>query len=155
MNNFDQIKNALQRIRHFNDLPDEIQQGIAASATHRHFDTGHVIYVEGEPAESIYILESGWIKATRMTREGREQAMMFPASGVRLRSCHIPSADSLALSEDQALQFMIHLGSSTFISVGIAPLLAHQLAMPAKYCLRLEYANEGSQLFSRMLAHIF
>ena len=30
MNNFDQIKNALQRIRHFNDLPDEIQQGIAA-----------------------------------------------------------------------------------------------------------------------------
>ena len=77
MNNFDQIKNALQRIRHFNDLPDEIQQGIAASATHRHFDAGQVIYVEGEPAESIYILESGWVKATRMTREGREQAMIF------------------------------------------------------------------------------
>src|SRR3990172_2433097 len=77
MNNFDQIKNALQRIRHFNDLPDEIQQGIAASATHRHFDTGQVIYVEGEPAESVYILESGWVKATRMTREGREQAMIF------------------------------------------------------------------------------
>src|SRR3990170_5931687 len=77
MNNFDQIKNALQLIRHFNDLPDEIQQAIAASATHRHFDAGQVIYVEGEPAESIYVLESGWVKATRMTREGREQAMMF------------------------------------------------------------------------------
>lgn len=77
MNNFDQIKNALQRIRHFNDLPDEIQQGIAASAIHRHFDTGQVIYVDGEPAESIYILEAGWVKATRMTRDGREQAMMF------------------------------------------------------------------------------
>ena len=38
---------------------------------------GQVIYIEGEPAESIYILESGWIKATRMTRYGREQAMMF------------------------------------------------------------------------------
>jgi len=25
----------------------------------------------------VYILESGWVKATRMTREGREQAMMF------------------------------------------------------------------------------
>jgi len=77
MNNFDQIKNALQRIRHLNDLPDEIQQRIAASATLRHFDTGQIIYVEGEPAESIYILEAGWVKATRMTREGREQAMMF------------------------------------------------------------------------------
>ena len=36
-----------------------------------------MIYLEGEPAESIFILESGWVKATRMTREGREQAMMF------------------------------------------------------------------------------
>jgi CRP/FNR family transcriptional regulator len=59
------------------ELPDEIQQVIAASALSRHFDAGQVIYVEGEPAESIYILEAGWVKATRMTREGREQAMMF------------------------------------------------------------------------------
>ena len=36
-----------------------------------------MIYLEGEPAESLYILENGWVKATRMTREGREQAMMF------------------------------------------------------------------------------
>ena len=77
MNNFIQISNVLRRLRHFAELPEEIQQTIAASATHRHFDAGQVIYVEGEPAESIYILESGWVKATRMTREGREQAMIF------------------------------------------------------------------------------
>ena len=77
MNNFTQVKTVLQRLRHFAELPDEIQQAIAVTATHRHFNTGQVIYVEGEPAELIYILESGWVKATRMTREGREQAMMF------------------------------------------------------------------------------
>lgn len=77
MNNLTQVKGVLQRVRHFNGLSDEIQQAIAGSASHRHFDAGQVIYVEGEPAESVYILESGWIKATRMTREGREQAMMF------------------------------------------------------------------------------
>jgi CRP/FNR family transcriptional regulator len=77
MNNFTQVKTVLQRLRHFTELPDEIQQAIAVTATHRHFNTGQVIYVEGEPAESIYILESGWVKATRMTQEGREQAMMF------------------------------------------------------------------------------
>lgn len=77
MNDFVQIKTVLQRLRHFAELPDEVQQAIAASASHRHFNAGQVIYVEGEPAESIYILESGWVKATRMTREGREQAMMF------------------------------------------------------------------------------
>lgn len=77
MNNLAHIKNILQHLRHFAELPDEIQQEIAASALRRHFDAGQVIYVEGEPAESIYILETGWVKATRMTREGREQAMMF------------------------------------------------------------------------------
>lgn len=65
------------RIRFFDSLPLEVQERLAAAATPCHFDAGQVIYVEGEPAESIYILESGWIKATRMTREGREQAMMF------------------------------------------------------------------------------
>lgn len=77
MNNFTHIKNILQHLRNFGELPEEVQEAIAASASHRHFDAGQVIYVEGEPAESIYILESGWVKATRMTREGREQAMMF------------------------------------------------------------------------------
>lgn len=72
MNNLAHIKNVLQHLRHFAELPDEIQQVIAASALHRHLDAGQVIYVEGEPAESIYILKTGWVKATRMTREGRE-----------------------------------------------------------------------------------
>lgn len=71
------IKKVLQGVRHFSELPDEVQQVIAACASPRHFNTGQVIYVEGEPAEFIYVLESGWVKATRMTREGREQAMMF------------------------------------------------------------------------------
>ncbi len=58
----------LQRVPQFSGLTDETQEAIAASAIHRHFNSGQVIYVEGEPAESIYLLESGWIKATRMTR---------------------------------------------------------------------------------------
>jgi CRP/FNR family transcriptional regulator len=77
MNDIVQFKQTLGRVPQFNDLSGEIQQVIAESAFRRHYDGGQVIYIEGEPAESIYILESGWVKATRMTREGREQAMMF------------------------------------------------------------------------------
>lgn len=71
------LKALLAQIRHFDDLPPEVQERIAAVAVPCHFDAGQVIYVEGEPSESLYILEAGWVKATRMTREGREQAMMF------------------------------------------------------------------------------
>lgn len=67
----------LSQIPHFQDLPAEVEEAIFAHAAIRHFSAGQIIYLEGEPAESIYILERGWIKATRMTREGREQAMLF------------------------------------------------------------------------------
>lgn len=77
MNSTEQFILTLLRVPHFNELRDETQKGMAASAIHRHYNGGQVIYLEGETAESIYILESGWIKATRMTREGREQAMLF------------------------------------------------------------------------------
>lgn len=71
------LKTLLDRIRHFDSLPPEVQERLAVAAMLCHFDAGQVIYIEGEPAESIYILEAGWVKATRMTREGREQALMF------------------------------------------------------------------------------
>ncbi len=77
MNEIAYFKETLQRFPRFKELSVGTQDTLAASAVRRHFEAGRVIYVEGEPAESIYILESGWVKATRMTRDGREQAMMF------------------------------------------------------------------------------
>mgnify|MGYP001050250932 CR=1 FL=1 len=67
----------IQRVPHFASLAKETQAALAAYASRRSFAAGQVIYVEGEPAETIYILETGWVKATRMTLEGREQALMF------------------------------------------------------------------------------
>lgn len=77
MNDPKQLNQTLQRLPRFGGLADEILDAIAAAAVRRQFNAGRVIYVEGEPAEWVYILESGWVKATRMTREGREQAMLF------------------------------------------------------------------------------
>ena len=77
MNDISRVKQALRRLPQFESLAEDIQRVIAEAAFHRHYESGQVIYVEGEPAQWIYILEAGWIKATRMTRQGREQAMMF------------------------------------------------------------------------------
>lgn len=75
------LKTLLARIRHFDGLPPKVQERIAALAVLHHFAAGQVIYIEGEPAEAFYLLERGWIKATRMSRDGREQAMLFLESG--------------------------------------------------------------------------
>jgi CRP/FNR family transcriptional regulator len=71
----------LVKIRHFAGLPRPTRERLAALAWPHHFEAGQVIYIEGEPAERIYLLERGWVKATRISREGREQAMMFLKAG--------------------------------------------------------------------------
>jgi len=74
-------KQALAAVRCFAGLPDRVQVAIASIATLRHYDAGQIIYLEGEPATAVFILESGWVKATRMSPEGREQAMLFLRAG--------------------------------------------------------------------------
>lgn len=69
------------KIRHFEALPDQTLTRIAAIANPVHFAAGKVIFVEGEPAEKLYLLERGWVKATRMSMDGREQAMIFMEAG--------------------------------------------------------------------------
>lgn len=67
----------LSKIEHFKALPIEAQNAIINVAIPRQYKAGQVIYLEGEPAEFVYILEKGWVKATRMTHEGREQGLLF------------------------------------------------------------------------------
>ena len=70
-------RQALAAVRSFANLPPYVQEAIAGVAVPRHYDAGQVIYLEGEPATAVFILEAGWVKATRMSPEGREQAMLF------------------------------------------------------------------------------
>lgn len=72
---------AIKQISYFSELPEPIIHDLAKIARHCQYQAGKVIYIEGEPAENIYFLETGWVKATRMTREGREQALAFMQPG--------------------------------------------------------------------------
>jgi CRP/FNR family transcriptional regulator, cyclic AMP receptor protein len=78
---YSRLKTLLAKVRHFDDLPLEVQERLAAVATLRHFEAGQVIYVEGEPAESIFLIQNGWVKSTRMSPDGREQALLFLYAG--------------------------------------------------------------------------
>jgi CRP-like cAMP-binding protein len=68
-------------VRHLAGLPPEVQDALSQAAVLRRFPAGQVIYLEGEPAQTVCILESGWVKATRISPDGREQALLFLSSG--------------------------------------------------------------------------
>ena len=75
------LERLFAKIRHFERLPNETLTRIAAIANPVHFEAGKVIFIEGEPAEKLYFLARGWVKATRMSVDGREQAMLFLEAG--------------------------------------------------------------------------
>lgn len=67
----------LHSIPGFEILPQSVLQELQAAASPRNFAAGQIIYLQDDPAVYVYILLKGWVKASRMTRTGREQGMMF------------------------------------------------------------------------------
>lgn len=67
----------LSKLPSFAEVDAAALAAVAQAATSRHYDAGQVIFLEGEPATTLYVLESGWVKATRMAPDGREQALSF------------------------------------------------------------------------------
>ena len=68
-------------VRHFSDLPEAIRVALASAATRHTYAEGQVIYVQGDPATAIYFLEQGWVKSLRVSRQGREQGLLFLRPG--------------------------------------------------------------------------
>lgn len=77
----ERARHALARVEHFAGLPAHVQAAVAGSAMPRRFAAGQVIYLEGEPAAALYVLEAGWVKAVRLSAEGREQMLLVAGPG--------------------------------------------------------------------------
>lgn len=56
----------------FSSLPQELTDAILRLATSRHCMRGETIFVQGDVAENIYVVLSGWVKLFRITQTGAE-----------------------------------------------------------------------------------
>jgi len=70
-----QVAQVLSKLPAFAGLDAATLESLARVAIRRHYGSGQVIYLEGEPAGTLFLLESGWVKATRMSADGREQSL--------------------------------------------------------------------------------
>ncbi|MBI9044715.1 MAG: Crp/Fnr family transcriptional regulator [Anaerolineaceae bacterium] len=71
------FQKSLLKLGIFDLLPKVIYEELFGIAALRHFNVGQVIYLEGERADFVYILEKGWVKSSQITRKGREQGLLF------------------------------------------------------------------------------
>jgi CRP-like cAMP-binding protein len=74
-------KKTLSGMKCFANLPDEDIDTLIQLMAPCQFNSGHVICLEGDPGEKVYILEKGWVKVVRTAVDGREQATMFLHDG--------------------------------------------------------------------------
>lgn len=65
----------------FQGLDSETLGLLAGESRRREYAPGDVVFMEGEPAEGLYVLESGWVRAVKTSGQGREQVLQFVGPG--------------------------------------------------------------------------
>ncbi|WP_324669975.1 Crp/Fnr family transcriptional regulator [Geochorda subterranea] len=65
----------LRRTGLFEGLDEGLLATIAALLRRRHYRRGMFIFLEGEPVEAVYFIESGSVKASTMDADGREHVL--------------------------------------------------------------------------------
>src|SRR5690606_278416 len=53
-------------------VPGQLVDAILSQTKVQSFDRGETIFVQGEPAETVYIVIEGWVKLFRMSQSGTE-----------------------------------------------------------------------------------
>ncbi|MGD2164203.1 MAG: Crp/Fnr family transcriptional regulator [Anaerolineae bacterium] len=72
---------ALSATSYFADLDDRALQAVARAALRRDYRPDQTVFVEGDPCTGLYVVEGGWLKAVKMSIEGREQVLRFVGPG--------------------------------------------------------------------------
>ena len=71
----------LAAVPHFSGLDDATLRAVAQAAIRRDYGSSQVVFVEGEPSDGLFIVESGWFKVIKLSPDGREQVIHFLGPG--------------------------------------------------------------------------
>jgi len=67
----------LSKISYFSDLDSVALKHISAATIQQTYATGQYPFMEGEACIGLYIVESGWLRAVKISSVGREQVIRF------------------------------------------------------------------------------
>lgn len=75
------LEEKLASVSYFKDLNKSMLQAIAQTAIKKIFAEEQVVFLEGEPCVGLYLVDSGWLKAVKVSPDGREQVVHFLGQG--------------------------------------------------------------------------
>lgn len=77
----DVISKALSTVPYLTDLEPALIAAIAQQTKRQSFDAGQVVFLEGDQNVALYVVQSGWLKAVKLSADGREQVLHFIGPG--------------------------------------------------------------------------
>jgi CRP-like cAMP-binding protein len=75
---------ALKKVPLLADLEESELEFLASAAFARHFDSGEMIFTEGDACEGLYVVESGMVKIFTTAASGREQVLTLDGPGASI-----------------------------------------------------------------------
>jgi CRP/FNR family transcriptional regulator len=60
---------------------DALIQAIVAQAVQQRYEAGQVVFLEGERNDALYVVQQGWLKAVKISADGRELVLHFIGPG--------------------------------------------------------------------------
>jgi CRP/FNR family transcriptional regulator len=72
---------ALSTVTYFTGLDPRTFETVLQAARLQEYDPDQLVILEGEPASGLYVVQSGWLKVSKIAIDGREQILQFLGSG--------------------------------------------------------------------------
>lgn len=79
--NLNEEKSCVERVPIFSNLNKEEMREITSLIGHKEFKKGELIYMAGQNGGSLYVINSGKIKITRISSSGKEQVIRILEAG--------------------------------------------------------------------------
>ncbi|MCB9450006.1 MAG: Crp/Fnr family transcriptional regulator [Anaerolineaceae bacterium] len=79
----------LAAVPYFADVEPSVIQAVAQAATRQTYDANQVVFLEGEATVAVYVVQSGWLKITKLSPDGREQVLQYIGPGETINAVGI------------------------------------------------------------------
>jgi CRP-like cAMP-binding protein len=66
---------------YFAGLDQATMEAIVAAAIRRSYERDEIVFLEGDPCAGLYVVQAGWLKAIKISRDGREQILHLVGPG--------------------------------------------------------------------------
>lgn len=73
--------NSLLNVPYFSGMDTDVIEAITQQAKLQDYDAEQIVFLEGGQDVALYIVQSGWLKAIKLSPDGREQILHFIGPG--------------------------------------------------------------------------